>query len=202
MEITRESAEELVEQLQNAHRLSVAFYRRLLPTIDKFAAELGGQFCYWEPIENSMPCRSSTRPSSKWAWDFVPLYAASYVYWRTNGDTANPEDLGIAFRVYIEDSYSSKNRNASGIKGQPDPIELPRGEGLIQIILCRPAVKSSKAFSELWHQPKKIEALTADWTVIAPELEGVIFDWPLADLLCDDQKIINQLKNKAIRKAD
>ncbi|MFP3534859.1 hypothetical protein SB763_36520, partial [Burkholderia sp. SIMBA_042] len=67
MGLSIEDAEKMVEQLQFAHRISVAFYKRILPTLDNIASELDCQFRYWEPMHTSMPGRGTTQPSTKWA---------------------------------------------------------------------------------------------------------------------------------------
>lgn len=187
-------AEELIQQLQHAHRLSVAFYRRLLPTLDNIAAKLGCEFWYWKTIENSMPCRGSTRPSNKWAWDFVPLYATSYVYWRIEGSKAKRTDIGLNLCVYIDDAYSSKKQKENGITGQPDPITMPPGKGVLRAYIFRPTVDSEHSFSELWYQRENPEIGGKEMTTVNPDMKAIGMEWPLAELLCDSQKVIDQLK--------
>ena len=66
--MNREDATKLVFQLQQAHRLSVAFYRRILPVFDTIAGELGCEFREWGPLHTYWPGRSSSQPSKSWAW--------------------------------------------------------------------------------------------------------------------------------------
>ncbi|WP_234774732.1 hypothetical protein, partial [Paraburkholderia tropica] len=120
MGLSIEDAEKMVEQLQFAHRISVAFYKRILPTLDNIASELDCQFRYWEPMHTSMPGRGTTQPSTKWAWDYAPLFAFNQVYWRTDGVEAQPSDVGLSLCTYIDDGFAPENRKKNGAVGQPD----------------------------------------------------------------------------------
>jgi len=82
MFMNHDQAELLVTQVQHAHRLLAGFYQRILPAIDNLAGHYNATFWYWEPSEFSRPCGASIRPSSKWAWDFLPLVATRLVYVR------------------------------------------------------------------------------------------------------------------------
>jgi hypothetical protein len=187
-------AEQFVEQLQHAHRLSVAFYRRFLPTLDKIASQVGCRFGWWAPTVTDKPCQSTTRPSSKWAWDFVPLFASSYLYYREEGNTATPEDVGLLFRLFIDNAFSDEERERNGVKGQPDAVNLPIGNAILQVVVFRPTKKSNRSLDKLW---KKIDyALLEPGTMreIGEEINVILHEWPLADFLHNSQQVVEKLK--------
>lgn len=195
MGLTATDATDLVKQLQHAHRISVAFYRRILPTFDAIAADLDLQFWYWEPSHTSMPGRGSTQPSSKWAWDYVPLFASNHFYRRISGKTANPEDAALCFCLYIDDAFSPENRKAKGIKGQPDAVKMPIGNAVLQAYVYRPLDVSDYPFEQLWDKtPDDATGPTGQMQKIGENMQAIGFEWALADVLVDSQPMLDTLK--------
>ncbi|MGR6749002.1 hypothetical protein [Aeromonas veronii] len=145
-----EQATQLVTQLQQAHRLAAGFYQRILPLFDQIASQaLDAEFWYWEPSENSRPCRSGTRPSSSWAWDYLPLFASNHAYRDRNGDTALKGDKTLVFRLYLDHDFRRTSSLRAGVKGQPDPLQL-NGQATVEVTLFRCLENSDKHFDELW----------------------------------------------------
>jgi len=194
MEIIKENAEQLVEQLQHAHRISVAFYRRFLPILDDIANQLGCQFVSWNPLETNMGCRSSTRPSNKWAWDFVPLFASRHIYWRTEGKIARHQDIGLSLCLYIDDSFSSEKREQNKIKGQPDAVTLPMGNAVLQTYVFRPTKNPKKSFADLWDESDDPELGLEEMQEVCSNMQAIAFEWKLADVLHNHQQVIDKLK--------
>lgn len=195
MEIPLRDAETLVTQLQHSHRIAAAFYRRFLPLLDDTASQLGCQFKYWGPELTDMPCKSVTRPGSKWAWDFLPLFASNHVYWRSAGGSATPEDVGIYFLLYIDDAFVPENRQKNKIKGQPDAVTLPIGRALLQAFLFRPVKKSSKSFQDLWYQTDvDPEFGCTEMQELDEHMKGIVFEWQLSEVLANQQIIVQTLK--------
>lgn len=185
-----EQTNQLVTQLQQAHRLAAGFYQRILPLFDQIASQaLDAEFWYWEPSENSRPCRSGTRPSSSWAWDYLPLFASTHCYRDWGGDTAGKNDITLAFRLYIDSDFRHTSVLRAGVKGQPDPLQLD-GDSVVEVSLFRCLEDSDKHFDELWrpvpwplHQP--------DWKQ-SEECSQLAFcsnHVPLAQLLADPDGI-------------
>jgi len=194
MDITIQDAETLVSQLQQSHRIAVAFYRRFLPLLDDAAAQLGCQFKYWGPELTDMPCKSGTRPSSKWAWDFLPLFASNHIYWRTAGGNAVPEDAGIYFILYIDDAFIQENRQKFKIKGQPDAVAMPIGRATLQAFLYRPTKKSIKSFQELWYQTEvDPEPGNVEMQELDENMRGIVFEWQLSEVIANQQLIVDTL---------
>ena len=73
--MTPQQADQAIQQVQNAHRLVVAYYQRMLQTLEAIAHQQNCSFHWWGSQYFAQPCRGSTDPLSKWSWDFVPLLA-------------------------------------------------------------------------------------------------------------------------------
>lgn len=187
--MSKESAENIVNQLQQAHRISVAFYQRILPTFDMIASQVGcNSFLNWAPIITSRIGRSTSQPSKSWAWDYVPLYASSHSYrYARREKSTGPEDFGIMFDLYIEDSFSDD-------KGQPDPIKLPSGKAILQVGLYRPKKEVKKPFDVLWKEEADEDLEIGKWTDASENWRGILFEWPLADIIIDHQCVIKELQ--------
>lgn len=188
--MSNDEASQFVSQLQQAHYIAASFYQRILPHFDYLAYQsMEADFWYWEPSETSRPCRSTTRPSDSWAWDYLPLFASNHVYRNWGGDTAQKNDTTLAFRLYIDDEFLCGNTQK-----QPDPLKL-KGKAMAEIILFRCQGNSDKHFNELW--------LNIPWPAHNPEwqqsevcdlLEVCAKHVPLADLLADSEIIIQWIK--------
>jgi len=191
--MNREDAKTLVTQLQQAHRLSVAFYRRILPTFDTIANHFECEFWNWDPLHTSKPGRSTTQPSSSWAWDYVPLYASSHIYGRCEAEKqTSTNDLAIKFLLYIEDSFEPSKR---GTKGQPDPLSLPEGNAVVKVWLYRPKADYKKPFDDLWDEKDHADPQTGKWSSVSEHFAGLALnDWALEDVICDIQPLVDELK--------
>lgn len=191
-EMTQEQAEHLVSQLQQAHRLSVGFYKRILPTLDKVANELKCEFWEWKPLHTQRPPNSGTRPGSKWAWDYVPLFASGHTYGRCSDEAQTRQsDYAIEFYLYIEDTFEPSKR---GSKGQPDPIALPSGKSVLRAWLYRPKGDFDEPFDDLWSEENNSEPGDDNWASVSEHFEAIALEWPLAKVIADIQAIVNELK--------
>ena len=183
-----------------AHRLAAGFYQRILPLFDQIASQaLDAEFWYWEPSENSRPCRSGTRPSSSWAWDYLPLFASNHAYRDRNGDTALKGDKTLIFRLYIDDDFRQNSTLRASTKGQPDPLQLS-GNAVVEVNLYRCLQDSDNHFWDLlkqvsWpaHQP--------DWQQSdkCHQLEICSKHLPLAQLLADPDSVTRWIEEMSHR---
>jgi len=197
MGMSAEEAKNIVGQLQQAHRLAVGFYQRILPTLDVIAGELGCVFSSWSPIYTDRPCRSASQPSKYWAWDYLPLFASEYIYWNVRGKKqTGPEDFSLKFELYIEDSIEE-----SVEEGQPNPIEMPTGAGVLKAYLWRPKTNVSRSFEELWVEEGDEDTPKGRWGDISEHWEGIAFEWPLADVIRDIHPIIAELQKHGCRES-
>lgn len=204
MGMNNDDAANLVEQLQHAHRIAVAFYKRILPTFDDMATNLACEFWYWQPTETSRPSRSIAQPSRSWAWDYIPLFASDHVYWRTaKGKPAKSEDIILEFRLYVDDEFSSTNRKKNKIIDEPDPISLPIGAGILQIEIYRPVGTPKLSFDQIWEDSEEMEGSMGQGPMGQikyidsngqQSLEGFRFEWQLTEILVDQEPILRKLK--------
>jgi hypothetical protein len=190
-----EQTTQLVTQLQQAHRLAAGFYQRILPLFDQIASHaLDAEFWFWEPSENSRPCRSGTRPSSSWAWDYLPLFASDHGYRNWDSETAKKGDTSLVFRLYIDHEFRHDSSSRSGVKGQPDPLQLD-GQAVVEVSLFSCLQDSDKHFGELWrplpwplHQPNWKQSEECGL------LEVCSNHVPLAQLLADPDSVADWIK--------
>ncbi|MDH0345087.1 hypothetical protein [Aeromonas dhakensis] len=195
-----EQTTQLVTQLQQAHRLAAGFYQRILPLFDQIASQaLDAEFWYWEPSENSRPCRSGTRPSSSWAWDYLPLFASNHAYRDWDGDTAKQGDKTLVFRLYLDHDFRHTSARRAGVKGQPDPLQLD-GQAIVEVSLFRCLEDSDKHFDELW-RPVPWPLPQPDWKQ-SDECNQLAFcsnHIPLAQLLTDPDSVDRWIKEMSHR---
>ncbi|MEA9429199.1 hypothetical protein [Aeromonas caviae] len=190
-----EQTTHLVTQLQQAHRLAAGFYQRILPLFDQLASQaLDADFWFWEPSENGRPCRSGTRPSSSWAWDYLPLFASDHGYRDWDSDTAEKGDVTLVFRLYTDHDFRRTSSLRAGVKGQPDPLQL-NGQAIVEVSLFRCLENSDKNFDELWrpvpwplHQPDWKQS--EECALLAVCSNHV----PLAQLLADPDSVARWIK--------
>ncbi|MGH1411240.1 MAG: hypothetical protein ACRAUW_17310 [Aeromonas sp.] len=195
-----EHTTQLVTQLQQAHRLAAGFYQRILPLFDQIASQaLDAEFWYWEPSESSRPCRSGTRPSSSWAWDYLPLFASNHAYRDRNGDTALKGDKTLIFRLYIDDDFRQNSTLRTSTKGQPDPLQLS-GNAVVEVNLYRCLQDSDHHF---WDLLKQISwpAHQPDWQQSdkCHQLEICSNHLPLAQLLADPDSMARWIEEMSHR---
>lgn len=191
MEMSIEDAENIVRQLQQAHRISVAFYRRILPTLDMIANKFGCSFFFWEPLLTSRPGRNKSQPSKSWAWDYVPLYASTHVYRYARGEKRTvPEDFAIQFDLYLDDNFSNEKYSA---KGQPDAVDMPIGKALLKAYLFRPKKAVNESFDVLWEEEGENDPAIGAWSNVSKNWDGIAFEWPLSEVICNDQAVIKAL---------
>jgi hypothetical protein len=198
MEMTQESAEGLVQQLQHAHRICVAFYKRILPTLDRIAEELDCEFSFWEPLHSSRPGRKNSKPSATWAWDYVPLFASNHVYLRIHGEHAEPGDVGLCLCVYVDYGFFPDERKKHRVNGEPDAVTLPIGKAVLQAWIYRPAASSPLSFEELWMGAADPVIGTGQAEPVAENINAIAFEWPLSEVFQDIQPIVEQLKRHTV----
>jgi hypothetical protein len=201
MAMSKEEIEGLVVQLQQAHRISAAFYRRILPLFDSIAERLDCTFYSWGPAHTNRPSRGSSRPSQSWAWDYLPLYSSMHTYKRVADESrVGLNDFGVEFYLDIEDSFR-KSINGEP-KRQPDAIELPPGKSMLEIHLYRLKKAENASFAELWEEQAAVSLNVGElWTSVSGHWEGKAFAWSLASVICDSEPIIADVrKHMAVRR--
>lgn len=174
--MTREQCVSLVNQVQNSHRLLAGFYRRILPALDEMAAKFGAGFWYWDPIDFDRPCRSATKPSSKWAWDYLPLLNAQFVYARTDEE----QQAAIQFQLHTDPSVLKRNRQEGG---QPNPLELPDAIPVIRIYVYWLKNGSVADIKQQWEKAEYPKGEAFSISELNSELRGTWWEIELADFV-------------------
>jgi len=174
--MTREQCVSLVTQVQKSHRLLAGFYRRILPALDELAAKFGAGFWFWEPIDFDRPCRSGTKPSSKWAWDYLPMLNAQFAYARTDEE----QQAIIQFQLHTDPSVLKQNRQGSG---QPDPLNLPDAIPVIRLYVYWLENGSVLDIKKQWEDVGYPKGEAFSISQLNSELRGTWWEIELADLV-------------------
>lgn len=188
-------SKELVDQVQSAHRIAVAFNRRILPLFDAIADAFDCEFTYWEPLETQRPCKGGSRPSKYWAWSFLPLYASTHQYARIKGNKASPEDLAFEFDLYLDENFKEENRKKLGLSGnqQPGGISLEKGRAIVEVYISRPRAADKKSFEKLWSNCDNAPIGTETFIDVGHGMEGAAFEVLLEEVIADHQIVINKI---------
>lgn len=105
MEITQ--VRSLVTQVRHAHHLLEGFYERILPQLDKLASEAANaNFRLWGSMEGEGVGKSTSKPSVRAAWSFLPLFQSFYCYQRGGqSEHAKKGEIVLYFRLNIDDAF-------------------------------------------------------------------------------------------------
>lgn len=193
MEMNLSQAQELVTQVQTAHRLAVGFYQRLLPQLTRIAGELDMQFWYWKPAHTSRPCNSTTSPNNSWKWDLVPLFASRHAFWRVAGDQAQQGDIAVVFNIYLDEDFEPSRLKLLGIKGQPDPLSL-KGTASAIVHLYRCTAENGQSFQELWNKAGLPSKSVHGWQDVGPMMAAYRIPYTLAQFIVAPDKVITDIQ--------
>lgn len=186
-------AERLLDQLQVAHLLAAGFYKRMLPLFDSLAADLesGLDFWYWEPAATQSVPRASTRPTARWEWDFLPLYASLHAYRRCRGDKDEHTDIAVAFVMLIDDGFEKAKGNKNE---RPDPLKMESGRAVLRAYVYLPNGDGPRPFAVNWDN-SRWPATNGEWDdKVGDYLRAVGKEWPLAEVMADPQIVANALR--------
>lgn len=196
MEMTLTEANQLIDQLQTAHRLSVGFYQRLLPLINRVASELELEFWSWGPLYTDRPSQSGKPPSDKWAWDLIPMFASQHIFRNEQSEHASAGDCAAVFRIFIDDNFKPTNRKALGIRGEPDPITMPVGSATLELDLLCCEGKSLKSFDSLWEDAEWPSDDNMQWESVGENMYGRRLTFSLAQLIAEPEKTVASVREE------
>ena len=137
--------DEIFTQVRTAHRMVVAYYKRLFPQIQSIADQVGMEFYHWKPSHFGKPARSTTNilQGKNWEWDLVPGVIANYLFF--NAENSNKQMTGewmLDFHVITDTGVTPENR-----KGNQDPLELSLSvedaKSVLRIYIWIPAKENS-----------------------------------------------------------
>lgn len=151
MSINLEEAGALVKQQKIAHRLIAGIYQNILASFDNLGSKCDFVFDYWWPTWTNRPCQSKTNPTTKWIWDFLPLYASTFRYkMLKEPPNALPGNSLLVFRLYCDEGFRKENRKG----GYIDPVDLDSKDGSVEIMVYRCIEPDSQSFSDLYDAEK------------------------------------------------
>ena len=192
--ITVEDANKLVSSVQVAHRIAVGFYGRVLPMLDEIAGQLGLDFWDWGSEEDRVVPRGSTPPSSRWSWDFVPLYSSLHCYSRESGkNLASPTDVVLGLVLYIDDSFERDGPVRAGSAHQPDPVSLPIGRAVLRTYVYRPRHDVPEDLLTVWNKSAWVHPVGI-WEIASEYMMAIGREWTLAEAISNPQAIVEFLK--------
>jgi len=170
-------------QVRTAYRLLNAYHRRLLDlaivTRDAVKERFGNlPKAWWYRSHFTMPPKGSNDPTSRWAYDFIALQDAAFVWASTN----EPSNGGFYFA--IGHTPDSATEDLTKFEGEPDPIKLDpvtQARSYLEawVVATTPCDSSSwddfqskrivreKRIEDLWWTDRKVRTLEAHGTTIA-----------------------------------
>ena len=196
MNPSKEQAVELVENVRIAHRLSVGFYQRMMPKLDAAAEALDSEFWYWEPVFTARPAASGTRPTRKWLWDMVPLFASRHVYRKVAGGPLQKGDMAVSFCLYLDDGFKPEKRKAAGVKGDPDPVLLPAGAAVLELELYRASADATDSFDAVWDKADAPDTKQTAWHQVHESLQGYWLSMPLPDVMHNPDDLVSVIRQQ------
>lgn len=192
-----ESFCQMIRQVQIAHRLTLGFYQRLLPTIKHIADELDLTFWKWEPAAADWPCRKSKQPADHWALDMLPLYFSNHYYCKTErNEAAKIGDIVVGIWIIFDTNFYHWDDFDFPDDQEPDAtsINLPIGLAEVEIVMGRCVKANGKTLEDLWGDTKDInEDDTEKWQTISPQMQAFFLKKPIADFVSSPEKIIHEI---------
>ena len=189
MSITIEEARELVKQQQISHRLIAGFYQNILKEFEKLANSCGYTFRNWWPSLTDRPCRNSTNPSSKWIWDFLPLYASTFEYVMENEpEQAQLGNCVIVFNLRCDEGFSKACQRT----GYVDPVDLNSEQGSIEIRVFRCFESPFKGYCyELYQNCGWPEQSADEWQDVGcAEMKAHYKRYPLEEFIAKKDEVL------------
>jgi hypothetical protein len=151
MEFSAEQIDNLLKKQQIAHKFLAGFYQDILARIDKTAKNNKTEFWYWHPCECRRPGR--TFPGNNWIWDYLPLYAAGFVFARTSkSNKCETGDFVLAFRVYCDMGFYGKG-NISPYAIHSDPSD----HGVVDVFIYKVISPTSESLQSVFTSIKPWE---------------------------------------------
>ena len=182
---------DLFKQIRTAHRLVVAYYKRLHQVLSSVGKELKMEFFVWEPSEYGRPSRRTGKILESWAWDMAPGIVTEYVFRKASSD--KEQKLGDWLLVLHVISDTAVTNQA--LIGDVDPLELsPSAEDAQSVLRCY-LVAPRKNLNEYWYENiwvrvrKKIECTDSPEVQSLDgdnEVYGAGFEMDLAELCLEN----------------
>lgn len=193
---------ELLNQVRIAHRLVVAYYKRLNIVLEDIGKhiDLGLEFYQWGPTEYLRPCQQRTNVFRSWTWDMAPGISTEYLFQKNQAkDGLAQGDCLLALHVVNDTDVTNIN-----LKGNIDPFKLPDVDNaksvvrLYLVMLAQPMEQVN--FAGLWQNTKRDIAMTGEATAQALDPEkgiyGAGFEMDLEHLLKDTavEDVVKKIK--------
>lgn len=191
MQITIEEARTLIAQQQIAHKLIAGFYQNVLASFDRLTDKCGYKFSGWWPTLTDRPCQARTNPSSKWIWDFLPLYASTFEYrMKEEPETSQPGNCVLIFRLYCDEAFRSENRT-----GHIDPVDLVSKEGCVELMVYRSLKSDPKKCFDIYGESEWPKPFNDGWQkdICPPSMSVYYKRYPLEQFISNQEDIQNQL---------
>lgn len=191
MQITAEEARTLIAQQQVAHKLLAGFYRNLLTGFDRLVSKCGYTFSSWRPTLTDRPCQARTNPTSKWVWDFLPLYASTFEYkMREEPAKAQPGNCVLILRLFCDEGFRSEYRT-----DYVDPVDLESKDGCVELMVYRCIKSDSKSCSELYDASQWPQPFSEGWqNVCPPSMRAYYKRYSLENFIMEQNEIQAHLK--------
>lgn len=182
---------DLFKQIRTAHRLVVAYYKRLHQMLNSVGKELGLDFLVWGPTEYERPSRRTGKILESWAWDMAPGVVTEYIFRKGDSDKEQkPGDWLLVLHVISDTAVTNQ-----ALAGDIDPLELTPTVDVAESVLRCYLVAPRKNLNEYWYEDiwlracKKIkctDSLKVQTLDVEHEVYGAGFEIDLAELCLEN----------------
>jgi hypothetical protein len=109
-------SDDMFTQIRTAHRMVIAYYKRLYPVLQNTAELLDLEFYYWEPSRFSRPARGTTNilNGNGWEWDLTPGLMTHFLF--HNAEDNNKQAQGewmLNFHVITDTGVLEENMQSN-----------------------------------------------------------------------------------------
>ena len=182
MAISKENAQVLARQLQEAHRYAAGFYRCFLDAMNDAANSHGFEATGWGPAKFAKPAFRKSTPANNWTWDLLPMCYTVFSFTKRQNKQAMLDIFFTPNPGLLIDSY-------------PDPFAMGEEEPGIAIWFYTAGneLPDDTDIDELWKAteddfPEEIDVFVkCESGLVASRLEV-----PLADFMAEPEECIRK----------
>tara|TARA_B100000446_G_scaffold35559_1_gene31220 strand:- start:6766 stop:7416 length:651 start_codon:yes stop_codon:yes gene_type:complete len=180
---------ELFTQIRTAHRMVVAYYKRLFPILQGTADLLGLDFYCWVSGRFSPPGQRSTNILSggAWEWDLTPGIMPIFLFHNAEDNKIQlPGQWMLSLSVITDTGVLTENMG-SNMDSLDLTISPEQAESLLRVSIVVPTKKTSLSWLDhVWRSCENIELNRSLEKSLIDEKNGIYaigFEVPLSKLV-------------------
>jgi hypothetical protein len=210
------STDDMFSQIRTAHRLVIAYYKRLYPVLQSTADNLKLKFYYWTPSRFSRPAQGATNilNGSGWEWDLTPGLMTHFLFHNAKDNNKQaPGEWMLNFHVITDTGVLEEN-----MPDNMDSLDLKltpeQAESILRVNIFVPTRDTSQNwYSGVWDSceypdfksPRSVclldeenETYGAGFEIPLSRLvEENISDWLADEISTLREKVLSEISNQS-----